>query len=92
MILSAARTPVGRYLGTLADIPAYQLGSIAIAEAIKRAGIDAAEVEEVIMGNVLTAGQGQNPARKAALLAGVPEDGAGLHAQHRVRLGHEVGA
>jgi acetyl-CoA C-acetyltransferase len=74
VILSAARTPVGRYLGTVADIPAYQLGSIAIAEAIKRAGIDAAEVQEVIMGNVLTAGQGQNPARKASLLAGVPQE------------------
>jgi acetyl-CoA C-acetyltransferase len=74
VILSAARTPVGRYLGTLADIPATQLGSIAIAEAVKRAGIDASEVEEVIMGNVLTAGQGQNPARKAMILAGLPEE------------------
>ena len=74
VILSAARTPVGRYLGTLADIPAYQLGSIAIAEAIKRAGIEASEVQEVIMGNVLTAGQGQNPARKASILAGVPQE------------------
>jgi acetyl-CoA C-acetyltransferase len=92
VILSAARTPVGRYLGTLADIPATQLGSIAIAEAIKRAGIEASEVEEVIMGNVLTAGQGQNPARKAALLAGVPESvpaftlgivcGSGMKAVH----------
>ncbi len=74
VILSAARTPVGRYLGTLADIPATQLGSIAIAEAVKRAGIDGADVEEVIMGNVLTAGQGQNPARKAMLLAGLPQE------------------
>jgi acetyl-CoA C-acetyltransferase len=74
VILSAARTPVGRYLGTLADIPAWKLGSIAIAEAVKRAGIDNAEVEEVIMGNVLTAGQGQNPARQAMLAAGVPQE------------------
>ena len=74
VILSAARTPVGRYLGTLADIPAAKLGSIAIAEAIKRAGIQAAEVEEVIMGNVLTAGAGQNPARQASIMAGVPEE------------------
>jgi acetyl-CoA C-acetyltransferase len=92
VILSAARTPVGRYLGTLADIPATQLGSIAIAEAVKRAGIDASEVEEVIMGNVLTAGQGQNPARKAMILAGLPEEipaftinivcGSGMKAVH----------
>ena len=74
VLLSAARTPVGRYLGTLADIPAWKLGSITIAEAIKRAGIEASEVQEVIMGNVLTAGQGQNPARQASLAAGVPQE------------------
>jgi acetyl-CoA C-acetyltransferase len=74
VILSAARTPVGRYLGTLADIPAAKLGSIAIAEAIKRAGIEATEVQEVIMGNVLSAGQGQNPARQASIMAGVPQE------------------
>jgi acetyl-CoA C-acetyltransferase len=74
VILSAARTPVGRFQGTLAEIPASKLGAIAIEEALKRAGIEASEVEEVIMGNVLQAGQGQNPARKASLIAGVPED------------------
>ena len=74
VILSAARTPVGRYLGTLAAIPASKLGAIAIAEAVKRAGIEASEVEEVIMGNVLQAGQGQNPARQASLAAGIPDD------------------
>ncbi len=74
VILSAARTPVGRFLGTLADIPAAQLGSIAIKEAIKRAGIDVTDVQEVVMGNVLQAGQGQNPGRQASILAGVPED------------------
>ncbi len=74
VILSAARTPVGRYLGTLADIPAWKLGAIAIAEAVKRAGIDPADVQEVMMGNVLTAGQGQNPARKAMLEAGLPQE------------------
>lgn len=74
VILSYARTPVGRYLGTLQDIPASKLGAIAMTEAIKRAGIDAKEIEEVVMGNVLQAGQGQNPARKASLLAGIPED------------------
>ena len=74
VILSAARTPVGRYLGTLAEIPASQLGAIAITEALLRAGVDPKEVEEVIMGNVLQAGQGQNPARKASLLTGIPQD------------------
>jgi acetyl-CoA C-acetyltransferase len=92
VILSAARTPVGRYLGTLADIPASKLGAIAIAEAVKRAGIDVADIEEVIMGNVLTAGQGQNPARQAMLTAGLPQEisaltinkvcGSGMKAVH----------
>ncbi len=74
VILSAARTPVGRFLGSLAEIPASTLGSIAITEALKRAGVEAAEVEEVIMGNVLQGGQGQNPARQAAIKAGIPQD------------------
>ena len=74
VILSAARTPVGRYLGALAEVPASQLGAIAMVEALKRAGVDPAQVEEVIMGNVLQAGQGQNPARKASLIAGIPQD------------------
>jgi acetyl-CoA C-acetyltransferase len=74
VILSAARTPVGRYLGTLANIPAPSLGAITIAEAVKRAGIAATDVQEVIMGNVLQAGLGQNPARKAALEGGIPQD------------------
>ena len=74
VILSAARTPVGRYLGALAEIPASQLGAIAMIEALKRAGVEPNEVEEVIMGNVLQGGQGQNPARKASIIAGIPED------------------
>ncbi len=74
VILSAARTPVGRYLGALSDVPAYKLGGIAIAEAVKRAGIEIADVQEVIMGNVLQAGLGQNPARKASIEAGISED------------------
>jgi acetyl-CoA C-acetyltransferase len=73
VILSAARTPVGRYLGTLAATPAVKLGAIVIAEAVKRAGVDVTDVEEVMMGNVLQAGQGQNPARQASLAAGIPE-------------------
>jgi acetyl-CoA C-acetyltransferase len=64
---------VGRYLGTLAEVPAAKLGAIVITEALKRAGVEATEVDEVVMGNVLQAGQGQNPARQAAILAGVPE-------------------
>lgn len=72
VIASAARTAVGRYGGSLQNIPAVELGAIAIKEAIRRAGIDAGQVEEVIMGNVLTAGLGQNPARQASLKAGLP--------------------
>ena len=72
VILSAARTPVGRYLGSLTDVPAVQLGAICIAEALKRAGVEGKDVDEVIMGNVLTAGLGQNPARQASILAGLP--------------------
>jgi len=72
-IVSAARTPIGKYLGALSDLPAPQLGAVAIAEAIKRARVSAAQVDEVIMGHVLQAGVGQNPARQAALKAGLPD-------------------
>jgi acetyl-CoA C-acetyltransferase len=72
-ILSAARTPLGKYLGSLADVPAPQLGAVAIAEALRRARTPADQVEEVILGNVLQAGLGQNPARQAALKAGLPD-------------------
>jgi acetyl-CoA C-acetyltransferase len=74
LILSACRTPVGRFLGALADIPAVKLGGIAIAEAVKRAGLEGAEVDEVIVGNVLQAGQGQNPGRLALHAAGLPDE------------------
>jgi acetyl-CoA C-acetyltransferase len=73
VILSAARTPIGKYLGALADVPAPQLGAVAVAEALKRAGVAPADVDEVICGNVLQAGLGQNPARQAALKAGLPD-------------------
>ena len=73
LILSAARTPIGKYLGSLADVPAVQLGAVAIAEALRRAHVPAERVEEVIVGNVLQAGLGQNPARQAALKAGLPD-------------------
>lgn len=72
VILSAVRTPVGRFLGGLATIPAPRLGSIAIAEAVRRAGIEPKDVDDVIMGNVLSAGLGQAPARQATLFAGLP--------------------
>jgi acetyl-CoA C-acetyltransferase len=74
VILSACRTPVGRYLGTLTDVPAVELGALCIKEALNRADVDPAVINEVIMGNVLTAGLGQNPARQASLHAGVPEE------------------
>jgi acetyl-CoA C-acetyltransferase len=74
VLVSAVRTPIGRFLGSLSTLTATELGSIAIREAVKRAGIDVAEVDEVIMGNVVTAGEGQAPARQAALHAGVPAD------------------
>jgi acetyl-CoA C-acetyltransferase len=72
-LLSAARTPIGKYLGSLADVPAPQLGAVAIAEAMRRARAPADQVEEVILGNVIQAGVGQNPARQAALTAGLPD-------------------
>jgi len=72
-ILSAVRTPIGKYLGGLADVSAPQLGAIAIAEALKRANAPADRIDEVIMGSVLQAGLGQNPARQAALKAGLPD-------------------
>lgn len=70
-ILSACRTPIGSFLGSLKDIEAPRLGSIVIEEAIKRAGINKDDINEVIMGNVLQAGLGQNPARQAAIYAGL---------------------
>ena len=72
-LLSAARTPIGKYLGALADVPAPQLGAVAVAEALRRARVPPDQVDEVIMGNVLQAGVGQNPARQAALKAGLPD-------------------
>ena len=72
VIAAAARTPVGAFNGGLSTLPAHELGTIAIEEALKRAKVDAAEVSDVILGQVLTAGAGQNPARQAAVAAGVP--------------------
>src|SRR5207248_7465873 len=72
-LLSAARTPIGKYLGAFADVPAVQLGAVALAEALRRAGAKPEQIDEVIVGNVLQAGLGQNPARQAALKAGLPD-------------------
>jgi len=72
VILGAARTPIGAFLGGLAPVPAPQLGAIAIKCALERAGVRADEVDEVFMGNVVQAGVGQAPARQAALAAGIP--------------------
>lgn len=72
VIVSAARTPVGSFLGALSSLPAHELGKVAILAAIERAGITAAEVDEVILGQVLQAAAGQGPARQASVNAGVP--------------------
>jgi acetyl-CoA C-acetyltransferase len=97
VIVSAARTPVGAFNGALAGLPAHELGKVAIQEALKRAGVEGAKVSEVIMGQILTAGQGQNPARQASIAAGIPVEspawgvnqlcGSGLRA---VALGYQA--
>lgn len=92
VIIAAARTAVGSFGGTLAKVPAPALGAAVIKDVLSRGGADGASVDEVIMGNVLTAGLGQNPARQAAMLAGLPHEvpamtidmvcGSGLRAVH----------
>jgi acetyl-CoA C-acetyltransferase len=72
VILSAARTPIGKFQGSLSSVPATDLGAIAVKAAVERAGINPAEIEEVIMGNVVQAGEGQAPARQSGILGGVP--------------------
>jgi acetyl-CoA C-acetyltransferase len=97
VIVSAARTPVGSFNGAFANLPAHELGKTAIQEALKRAGVEGGRVSEVIMGQILTAGQGQNPARQASISAGIPIEspawgvnmlcGSGLRA---VALGYQA--
>jgi acetyl-CoA C-acetyltransferase len=97
VIVSAARTAVGAFNGALGGVPAHELGSVAIKEALKRAGVEGGKVSEVIMGQILTAGQGQNPARQASIAAGIPVEspawgvnqlcGSGLRA---VALGYQA--
>jgi acetyl-CoA C-acetyltransferase len=77
VIASAVRTAVGSFNGTLANLPAHELGAVVIAEAVKRAGVQGAEVSEVILGQVLQAAQGQGPARQALIKAGLPKEVSG---------------
>ncbi len=78
VIVSATRTPIGKFAGGLKDLSATKIGAVAVREAVRRAGIDPKEVEECIMGNVISAGLGQNPARQAALGGGLPDEVAAL--------------
>jgi acetyl-CoA C-acetyltransferase len=97
VIVSAARTPVGAFNGALSTLPGHELGAIAIKAVLERAGIEGGRVSEVIMGQILTAGQGQNPARQASVNAGIPVEspawgvnqlcGSGLRA---VALGYQA--
>jgi acetyl-CoA C-acetyltransferase len=83
VIASACRTPIGKFQGSLAPFRAPELGALAVAEAVRRAGLEPGDVEEVILGNVLQAGVGQNPARQAARGAGIP-DGVGAFTVNKV--------
>ena len=74
VIVGAARTPVGSFNGAFATVPAHELGAAAIKEALARAKVEGAEVDEVVMGQILSAGEGQNPARQAAMKAGIPQE------------------
>ncbi len=97
VIVGAARTPVGAFNGAFANLPAHELGKVAIAAALQRAGVEGKQVSEVIMGQILTAGEGQNPARQASIAAGIPVEspawsvnqlcGSGLRA---VALGYQA--
>ena len=97
VIVGAARTPVGSFNGAFANLPAHELGKVAIEAALQRAGVEGAQVSEVILGQILTAGQGQNPARQASIAAGIPVEspawgvnqlcGSGLRA---VALGYQA--
>src|SRR5262249_41842982 len=78
VIVSAVRTPTGKFLGALKSFTAPQLGALVVAEAVRRAGIDPGIVDECIMGNVVSAGLGQSPARQAALRGGLPDHVAAL--------------
>jgi acetyl-CoA C-acetyltransferase len=72
-ILSACRTPIGTFGGAFKDVPAVELGRVAVAEALKRAGVAPDQVDETILGSILQAGQGMNPARQVSIKAGIPD-------------------
>ena len=74
VVAGAARTPVGSFNGAFANTPAHELGAVAVREALARAKVEGGEVDEVILGQILTAAQGQNPARQAAMAAGIPQE------------------
>src|SRR6202049_3011316 len=74
VIISGCRTPVGKFQGSLSDLSATQLGAVVVREAVKRAQLDPEQVDECIMGNVVSAGLGQNPARQAAIFGGLPPE------------------
>ncbi|MFP5227669.1 MAG: acetyl-CoA C-acetyltransferase [Acidobacteriota bacterium] len=74
VIVSGVRTPVGKFQGSLSDVPATRLGAVVVREAVNRAGLQPGQIDECIMGNVVSAGLGQNPARQAALFAGLPPE------------------
>src|ERR1700737_938620 len=74
VIISGCRTPVGKFQGSLSDLGAAQLGAIVVREAVNRANLDPKRVDECIMGNVVSAGLGQNPARQAAIFGGLPPE------------------
>src|SRR5579863_5426081 len=74
VIVGAARTAVGSFNGAFATLPAHELGAVVVTQALRRAKVEAGEVDEVILGQVLSAGEGQNPARQAAMKAGVPQE------------------
>src|SRR5437899_11759934 len=78
VIISACRTPVGKFQGSLSDLSAPQLGAIVVREAVLRAKLDPKQVDECIMGNVVSAGLGQTPARQAALFGGLPPEVAAM--------------
>ena len=78
VIISACRTPIGKFQGSLTPFSAVDLGAIAVREAVRRSGINAEQVDEIIMGNVVPAGLGQNPARQAAIYAGIPPEASAL--------------
>ena len=78
VIVSAVRLPTGKFLGVLKDLPAPRLGALAVREAVNRAGIDPTQVDECIMGNVISGGEGQAPARQAALRGGLSDHVAAM--------------